>query len=49
MVDPGGALGGDLGCEGSCQLELFEVEMVVVCEGMTPIGKVRSFVTHGPG
>ena len=26
-------LDSDSGCEGSCQLELFEVEMVVVCEG----------------
>ena len=28
-----GVLGGDSGCEGSCQLELFKVEMVAVCEG----------------
>ena len=26
--------------KGSCQLELFKVEMVVVCEGTTPIGKL---------
>ena len=30
----------DLGCKGSCQLELFEVEMVVVCDGTAPIGKL---------
>ena len=34
-----GVLGGDSGWEGSCQLELFEVEMVAVREGMTLIGK----------
>ena len=28
-----GVLGKELGCEGSCQLELFEVEMVAVYEG----------------
>ena len=33
-------LDGDLGCEGSRQLELFEVEMVTVCEGMMLIGKL---------
>ena len=43
-----GILGRDLGCEGSHQLGLFEVEMVVVCEGTTPVGKARSFVTLGP-
>ena len=35
-----GVLGRDSGCEGSCQLEVFEVEMVAVHEGMTPIGKL---------
>ena len=35
-----GVLDGDLGYEGSCQLELFEVEMVVVHDGMTLIGKL---------
>ena len=35
-----GVLGGDSGCEGSRQLELFEVEIVAVCEGMAPIGKL---------
>ena len=43
-----GVLGKDSGWEGSRQLRLFEVEMVVVREGMTPIGKARSFVTLGP-
>ena len=33
-------LGGDLGYEGSCQLVLFEVEMVAVYEGMMPVGKL---------
>ena len=33
-----GVLGNDSGWEGSRQLRLFEVEMVVVCEGMTLIG-----------
>ena len=33
-------LGGDSGCEGSHQLELFEVEMVAVCKGMTSVGKL---------
>ena len=33
-------LGGDSGCKGSCQLELFKVEMVVVHEGTTPSGKL---------
>ena len=28
-----GVLGRDSGCEGSCQLGLFKVEMVAVCEG----------------
>ena len=32
-----GVLGEDSGCEGSCQLELFEVEMVAVHEDMMPI------------
>ena len=36
----GGVLGGDSGWEGSCQLGLFEVEMVVVREGTTPVGKL---------
>ena len=35
-----GVLGGDSGFEGSHQLELFEVEMVVVHESMTLIGKL---------
>ena len=34
----GGVLGNDLGWEGSRQLELFKVEMVVVCEGTMPVG-----------
>ena len=35
-----GVLGGDSGCEGSRQMELFEIEMVVVCEGTTLVGKL---------
>ena len=35
-----GVLGGALDWNGSCQLRLFEVEMVVVHEGTTPIGKL---------
>ena len=35
-----GVLGGDSGCKGSRQLELFEVEMVAVCEGTMPVGKL---------
>ena len=35
-----GVLGSDSGWEGSCQLELFEVEMVAVHEGTLPIGKL---------
>ena len=35
-----GVLGGDSGYEGSCQLELFKVEMVVVREGTMPSGKL---------
>ena len=35
-----GVLGGDSGCEGSHQLELFKMEMVVVHEGTTPVGKL---------
>ena len=35
-----GVLGRDSGCKGSHQLELFEVEMVAVCEGTTPVGKL---------
>ena len=35
-----GVLGGDSGCEGSCQLELFKVEMVAVCDGTTLISKL---------
>ena len=31
-------LDGDSGYEGSCQLELFKVEMVAVCEGTMLIG-----------
>ena len=34
------ALGGDLGCEGSCQLKVFKVEMVTVYKGTTLIGKL---------
>ena len=34
----GGVLGKESGCEGSHQLELFKVEMVVVYESMTLIG-----------
>ena len=45
-----GTLGGDSGCEGSHQLELFEVEMVAVHKGTTLIGKLcRSFAMHSPG
>ena len=33
-------LGRDSGCKSSHQLGLFKVEMVVVCEGTTPIGKL---------
>ena len=36
----GGVLGSDSGWEGSRQLELFKVEMVVVCEGTMPDGKL---------
>ena len=35
-----GVLGRDSGCKGSRQLELFEVEMVAVREGMMPKGKL---------
>ena len=35
-----GVLGGNSGCEGSYQLELFKVEMVVVREGTMPVGKL---------
>ena len=35
-----GVLDGKLGCKVSCQLELFEVEMVVVYESMMPVGKL---------
>ena len=45
----GEVLGNDSGCEGSRQLELFEVEMVAVREGTTPVGEARSFVMLGPG
>ena len=45
----GGVLDNDSGWEGSRQLELFEVEMVVVHEGMMPDGRARSFVMLGPG
>ena len=34
----GGVLDSDSGWEGSHQLELFEVEMVVVRKGTTPVG-----------
>ena len=44
-----GVLGGDSGCEGSRQLELFKVEIVAVCEGTTPGRQARSFVILGPG
>ena len=43
-----GVLGGDSGCEGSHQLGLFEEKMLAVHEGMTPVGKARSFVMLGP-
>ena len=33
-------LGGELGYKVSCQLELFEVEMVVVHESMALVGKL---------
>ena len=33
-------LGRELGCKVSCQLELFEEEIVVVCESMAPVGKL---------
>ena len=35
-----GVLGGELGCKVFCQLELFEVEIVVVHESMAPVGKL---------
>ena len=35
-----GVLGGDLGCKGSCQLELFKVEMVAVRKGTTLVDKI---------
>ena len=35
-----GVLGNDSGWEGSCQLRLFEIEMVAVCEGTLPIVKL---------
>ena len=35
-----GVLGNDSGWEDSCQLRLFKVEMVAVCEGMLPIAKL---------
>ena len=44
-----GVLGGESGCKGSHQLELFKVEMMVVHEGTTPIDEAGSFVTLGPG
>ena len=43
-----GVLGKDSGWEGSRQLEVFKEEMVAVCDGTTPNGKARSFVTLGP-
>ena len=33
-------LGGESGCNVSHQLELFKVEMVVVCESAMPVGKL---------
>ena len=33
-------LGEESGCKGSYQLELFKVEMVVVCKGMVLVGKL---------
>ena len=36
-----GVLGGDSGCKGSYQLELFEVEMVTICESTMPVGKLN--------
>ena len=44
-----GVLGRDSGCEGSCQLRLFKMEMVVVHKGTAPVDQARSFVTLGPG
>ena len=35
-----GVLGRDSSCEGSRQLGLFEVEMLTVRKGMTPVGKL---------
>ena len=35
-----GVLDGDLSCNGSCQLKLFKVEMVVVRDGTMPVGKL---------
>ena len=35
-----GILGGDLGWEVSYQLKLSEMEIVVVCESMTLVGKL---------
>ena len=35
-----GVLDGDSGCEGSHQLELFKMEMVVVHEGTMPVSKL---------
>ena len=35
-----GVLGKDSGWEGSRQLEVFKEEMVAVCEGTMPIGKL---------
>ena len=35
-----GVLSGDSGCEGSRQLELFDMEMVTVHEGMMPVDKL---------
>ena len=35
-----GVLDGDLGCKSSCQLELFEVEMVAVYDSTMPFGKL---------
>ena len=35
-----GVLGGDLGSESSCQLELFKKEMMAVCGSTIPVGKL---------
>ena len=35
-----GVLDGDSGCKGSCQLELFDIDMVAVHEGTMPVDKL---------